>query len=44
MFDAIFPSPKQPEWTDVQKRDEITKATDLAKAADVTVLVWGKML
>jgi beta-glucosidase len=42
MFDAIFPSPKQPEWTDAQKRDEIVKATNLAKAADVTVLVLGE--
>lgn len=42
MFDAIFPSPKQPEWSDVQKRDEIENAASLAKAADVTVLALGE--
>lgn len=42
MFDAIFPPPKQEDWTPAQARQEFDKALNLAADSDLAILVFGE--
>src|SRR5439155_24392771 len=39
MFDAIFPPPKQPDWTPAQAKLEFEKAVNLAGRSDLAIMV-----
>jgi beta-glucosidase len=41
-FDEIFHLKPQPVWTPEQSKDEMSKAVDLARSSDLTILILGE--